>query len=545
MNNKTSFMKISLKTKFTSASIVLALVLCAAIILISYSSYKSSMLKRYEDNITALVKTASALIPAQKVNEYMTTLKTDAEYELLIKQLRIIQKQNRLEYLYSYIPTPDGLRVFAQGTEPGDEGHFEIGALIGTDYYPEEDIISANLLFSNPDQQKIYITSGSSFGYLITAFDVIRDDAGNPVLVVGADMSMEMINKVLKDYLILVIIVALLIFVIFITIYIMFLRKTIINPLQLIVNSAIKFVDTNIDENSDEIVALVLDVKTGDEIEVLAEAFNKMTSDIIKYITELTNATSERERIKTELRVATLIQEGMLPHNFEFPGREEFAVYASMRAAKDVGGDFYDFFFVDEDNFCIVIGDVSGKGVPAALFMAMTKITVKDLVSKRLPVNDVMTEANESLCRNNEQGMFVTLFVAIVNVKTGKMEWCDAGHNPTILWKKDGSVVTLKGKKGFVCAGMEGIKYKLNEMTLDKGDIIYLYTDGITEAINSAGELYGESRLTNFIEATHDRDIKGLCGDILTNVDSYAGDEPQFDDITMLGFEYKGEFHGN
>ncbi|KNZ40927.1 PP2C family protein-serine/threonine phosphatase [Acetobacterium bakii] len=540
MNRQKSIRKISLRTKFTTASMILALVLCMIIILISYFSYRDSMFDRYEENITSLVHTAADLVPVEKVNQYYETMETDADYDLLIKQFQIIQEQNNLEYLYAYVPTEEGLNVFAQGTKPGEAGNFVLGDVLGTDYYPIEDIESANALFTNPDKPKIYITRGSDFGYLITAFEVIRDDGGNPLLVVGADMSMKVIDDTLRAYILLVSGISLLIFGTFITVYLVFLNKSIINPLQVIVDNATDFVNINMDDNIGEIVALHIDVKTGDEIEMLAEAFNKMTSDISRYIKELTSVTSERERIETELRIAKLIQEGMLPRNFDFPERDEFTLYASMRAAKDVGGDFYDFFFVDDDTFCIAIGDVSGKGVPAALFMAMTKATVKDLVLRRLPVDEVMTEANINLCKNNEQGMFVTLFIAVINVKTGVFQWCDAGHDPAIIWKKDGSVEMLKGKKGFVCAGLETAVYKMNESTIEKGDIIYLYTDGIPEANNTTGQFYGMDRLINLISSKAEHDIKSLCASVLDDVDKFALSEPQFDDITMLGFKFVG-----
>jgi len=478
-------------------------------------------------------------VPADKVNQYYETLQTDPDYDRMIEQFRIIQEQNHLEYLYAYVTTADGFKVFGQGTIPGNEGHFVLGDFLGTDYYPQADIDAANNLFTNPDAPKTIITNDSDFGYLISAFEVMRDAQGNPILIVGADMSMKDINTTLNAYIILVSSIALLIFVLFISIYLLFLNKSIINPLQVIVDNATDFVNINLDENLGEIVALNIDVKTGDEIEILAEAFNKMTSDISRYIKELTSVTSERERIETELRIATLIQEGMLPRNFEYPDRNEFTLFASMRAAKDVGGDFYDFFFVDDDHFCITIGDVSGKGVPAALFMAMTKATVKDLVLRRLPVDEVMTEANINLCNNNEQGMFVTLLIAIINVKTGVFQWCDAGHDPAIIWKKDGTVEMLTGKKGFVCAGMETAKYKMNESQIEKGDIIYLYTDGIPEANNTKNEFYGLERLKTLVASKEEHDIKSLCADILADVDEFADTEPQFDDITMLGFKFE------
>jgi sigma-B regulation protein RsbU (phosphoserine phosphatase) len=518
---------------------ILAIFLCVIIVLISYFSYRDEMFKRYDANISSLVHTAAALVPADKVNQYYETQQTDADYDQLIEQFQIIQEQNHLEYLYAYVPTADGFKVFGQGTKPGQEGHFVLGDFLGTSYYPQADIDAANNLFNNPDAPKTIISNDSDFGYLISAFEVMRDAQGNPILVVGADMSMKDINKTLNAYIILVSSIALLIFVLFITIYLLFLNKSIIDPLQVIVDNATDFVNINMDENLGEIVALNIDVKTGDEIEILAEAFNKMTSDISRYIKELTSVTSERERIETELRIATLIQEGMLPRNFEYPDRYEFTLYASMRAAKDVGGDFYDFFFVDDDHFCITIGDVSGKGVPAALFMAMTKATVKDLVLRRLPVDEVMTEANINLCNNNEQGMFVTLLIAIINVKTGVFQWCDAGHDPAIIWKKDGTVEMLTGKKGFVCAGMETAKYKMNESQIEKGDIIYLYTDGIPEANNTKNEFYGLERLKTLVASKDEHDIKSLCADILADVDEFADTEPQFDDITMLGFKFE------
>lgn len=537
MKEQKSIRRISLKTKFASASLILALVLSLVIVLISYFSYRDSMFKRYEENITALVKTASVYVPVDKVNQYYETGQPDADYELLIREFQIIQEQNQLEYLYAYVPTEKGLKVFGQGTKPGMAGHFELGDFLGTEYFPQADIDAANRLFTDPEAPKIVITNESEFGYLITAFNVLKDAQGNPVLVIGADMSMRDINSTLSNYIILVSSIAVLILILFITIYLLFLNKSIIDPLQVIVDNATDFVNTNIDDNLNEIVALNIEVNTGDEIEILAEAFNKMTSDIIRYIKELTSVTSERERIETELRIATLIQEGMLPRNFEYPDRHEFTLYASMRAAKDVGGDFYDFFFVDDDHFCITIGDVSGKGVPAALFMAMAKATVKDLVLRRLPVDEVMTEANVTLCNNNEQGMFVTLLIAIINVKTGVFQWCDAGHDPAIIWKKDGQVEMLTGKKGFVCAGIETAKYKMNESKIEKGDVIYLYTDGIPEANNTKKEFYGLERLQTLVAAKKEHDIKALCADILADVDQFADREPQFDDITMLGFK--------
>lgn len=531
-------LRINLKTKFTGASILLALILCVAIVAVSFVSYRNSMLDRYTESITSLVKTAAQFIPADKVTAYVEGGSADEDYALMQREFRILQQKSGLEYLYSYVPYPDGMTVLVQGTSPGDEGHYDLGFFADINVYPASEIEYAYSLLTKPETKKIY-TSTTDFGYLITAFEIVSDSAGNPVCVVGADMRMDKINEVLDRYLTVVGLLAAVIIALFITLYLVFLRKNMINPLQVIVDSAIKFVGTGYSSGG-KLVGMNLDIRTGDEIEDLAAAFNKMTGDIVKYINELTKVTSERERVETELRVARLIQEGMLPQEFSFPWHPEFQIFASMRAAKDVGGDFYDFFFIGQDRLCFVVGDVSGKGIPAALFMAMAKATVRDLALQGFSVDEVLSKTNAALCKNNEQGMFVTLHIAILNLKTGELVWSDAGHSPAILWAKSGELMRIDGKKGFVLGGMEDYAYSINRGTVPKGSIIFLYTDGITDAVNEKMELYSETRMFSFIKNYPVHHVKSLCEDLLADVDKHAGKEPQFDDITMLAIEYRG-----
>ena len=211
-----------------------------------------------------------------------------------------------------------------------------------------------------------------------------------------------------------------------------------------------------------------------------------------------------------------------------------------MDTAKEVGGDFYDFYFVGEDKLAFLIADVSGKGIPAAMFMMQAKTLLKSFAETGSAVNDVLTNANEKLCENNDAGMFVTAWMGIIDLKTGLVEFANAGHNPPLVRHKDGSFEYLKSRAGFVLAGMEGIRYKKNELQLNAGDEILLYTDGVTEATDANEQLYGEDRLLKLMNTLNGVPADSVCGAVKADVDKFVGDAPQFDDITMVYLRYNG-----
>lgn len=281
--------------------------------------------------------------------------------------------------------------------------------------------------------------------------------------------------------------------------------------------------------------------KTSGEVGYLADAFRKMFLDLDGYIENLTRITAEKERIGAELSVATQIQADMLPSIFPaFPERNEFDIYASMTPAKEVGGDFYDFFMVDEDHLAVVIADVSGKGVPAALFMVIAKTIIKNHALNKEPVFEVFKNANEQLCENNEEGMFVTAWMGLLTISTGHFEYVNAGHNPPLLKRAKGEFTYLKSRPCFVLAGMEGSCYRKEELMLSAGDILYLYTDGVTEAENAQNELYGEERLKAALERQKSDNPNDILPFVSADIDSFVKEASQFDDITMLCFKYKG-----
>ena len=258
------------------------------------------------------------------------------------------------------------------------------------------------------------------------------------------------------------------------------------------------------------------------------------------YITDIKNITAERERIGAELNVATKIQADMLPRIFPaFPDRKEFDIYASMNPAKEVGGDFYDFFMVDNSHLAIVMADVSGKGVPAALFMVIGKTLIKDHTKPGRDLGEVFTEVNNLLCKSNSEGMFITAFEGVLDLVTGEFQFVNAGHEIPFLCKKGGAFEPYKIKAGFVLAGIEDIRYQCGSMQLEVGDKIFQYTDGIPEAANKSNEFYGMERLENVLCKNATLTPSELLPKIKMDLDEFVGDAPQFDDITMLCLEYK------
>lgn len=316
--------------------------------------------------------------------------------------------------------------------------------------------------------------------------------------------------------------------VLFVFIYIL-IKRVIINN--------IKKINDTLSQITEGDLNVVVDVRSNEEFSSLSDDINLTVSALKKYIAEAA------ARIDKELEYAKQIQLSALPTNF--PSVEDYRIFAQMIAAKEVGGDFYDFYKLSDTTIAILVADVSGKGIPAAMFMMTAKTIIKDLAERRLPVNEIFTKANEKLCENNESGMFVTAWMGILDITTGKMQFANAGHNPPLIKRNNGTFEYLKTRAGFVLAGMEGICYRTGEFTLQPGDRLFLYTDGVTEATNTNNILYGEERLQSFMIQNFDKEPKELLESLKNNIDEFVGEAPQFDDITMLIFDYKPQDGGD
>lgn len=283
-----------------------------------------------------------------------------------------------------------------------------------------------------------------------------------------------------------------------------------------------------------------MEIESKDEVGELAQTFNKMLEDLQQYIKNLSEVTAEKERIGAELDVATNIQASMLPCIFPaFPGRQEFDIYASMNPAKEVGGDFYDFFLVDQDHLALVMADVSGKGVPAALFMVIAKTLLKNQTQLMDAPDVIIQKVNDQLCENNDADMFVTVWLGIYEITSGRLVYTNAGHENPALMHRGGQYELLKESHDFVVGGLAGMPYSVHETKLESGDKLFLYTDGVPEATNAEEELFGEERMISVLNTTLSMAPQETLHRVKEEIDTFVGDAPQFDDLTMLLLEIR------
>ncbi len=422
---------------------------------------------------------------------------------------------------------------YIMDTYPMEEYRFTLGdrSPITPDY-----IEGAGLSYASGVPYDGYFVNEGNYGYNITAvYPIVKD--GKTIAFVGVETPMRTLESDLNRYIFIVLVIVCIISVILFIITAFILVNLLIKPIKLISHEAAYFV-----ENENEVSENLKKVRNRDEIQVLAESVLAMEIGINEYIANLTKITAEKERIGAELNVATQIQADMLPRVFPaFPNREEFDLYATMNPAKEVGGDFYDFFMVDDDHIALVMADVSGKGVPAALFMVIAKTLIKTRTQQGGLPGDILSEVNDTLCEGNDAELFVTVWLAIIEISTGKGWAANAGHEHPAIKRKGGDFELSIYKHSPAVATMEGIPFKQHEFELNPGDSLFVYTDGVAEATNSNNELYGNDRMINALNANKDVDLKEALANIRKDIDAFVGDAPQFDDITMLMFNYYGK----
>ena len=317
------------------------------------------------------------------------------------------------------------------------------------------------------------------------------------------------------------------------------LRRGILNPIEQLTDAAFAY---SMDKKKEDRIRTRhfkdLDIHTKDEIEHLSVVMKDMEADISDYIENLREVTAERERMNTELSVAKRIQAAMLPTEFPaFPDREDFDIYATMEPAREVGGDFYDFYLIDDDHLCMVIADVSGKGIPAALMMMAARIILANKAQEGYSPAQVLEDTNERILQKNPSEMFVTVWIGILELSTGKIVASNAGHEKPVIIHPDGHAEMIQDKHGFVVGGLEGIKYNEYELQLEPGSRLFLYTDGLTEATKAGDILFGKERVMDSVGSTPGADPQQTLTKVREDVAAFVGDAEQFVDLTMLCLE--------
>lgn len=369
----------------------------------------------------------------------------------------------------------------------------------------------------------------------VTALLPIKNSSGNTTAILCVQRSMEELEGVSQKYLTRTLLSTIGLIIVSVVIMVLYLRKEFVIPTHRIIAEAERFAKDNTINN---------EFKLGDETKIteikqMADSLKSMERNTVHYMEDLTTVTAERERIDTELALAKRIQANVLPSLFPpFPDRYEFDIFATMTPAKEVGGDFYDFFLIDKNHLGLVMADVSGKGVPAALFMMATKNLIKTYALNGGTPSEILTAVNREICKSNHDDMFVTVWFGILDLTSGNVIASNAGHEYPVIKHRGGNFELFKDKHGFVIGGLDTAKYRDYEFTLGMGDSLFLYTDGVPEASNKALEQFGNDRMLKALNSATDCSSKAVLSAVNDAINDFVGETEAFDDITMMAIKF-------
>ena len=555
--------KRSLVLKFIIGFVLVGIIMAALAMYFGYTGFRDSMVKQYHDTAYLIADTAEDIIldtvTKEELAEFVEIARGDdtkeqervmslGRYQKIWKELNDLRESMQLTDIYLTYYDPEVLRGYQEGDTDWKPLLYIIDCyykedeifLLGqsSSMNPKNRVLFAEVMETGKNQDDFIISNGD-FGYNISALKPILSADGEVIAVIAVEEPMRLVESSTRSFLIRTMSSIMVAILVVIILFVIYMYRSVILPVNIVASEAIRFGNNN--EISDAAMAKLNAIKTGDEIQLLSMSIGKMERDMIAYVDNIKSITAEKERIGAELNVATKIQADMLPSLFPaFPEREDMDIFASMDPAKEVGGDFYDLFMVGEDRLAVVMADVSGKGVPAALFMVIAKTLIKNHLQNNEPVDQVLRTVNNQLCEGNEQMLFVTTWIAIIDIKTGYIEFSDAGHEITLVLHPDGTVDEVNpAKKRPPLAAMEDMEYMMDTTTINKGDVVFLYTDGVPEATNAEGELYGMDRLKNILQKSVGLKPQDLLVAVRKDVDEFVGDADQFDDLTMLAFQKK------
>ena len=508
-------------------TIFLTILICAVSTVSGYLQYDNTIRELYNKNGYVIGNIILDNIDHDRVAGYAETWTQDEYYPEMEEYLRGVQEASGAAYIYIVTVNPDQTVKYVYDSS---------GVFAGTDpvsaYFDE--VWAAYTEGKAPNNYMV--RHSKKYGFLTSSMLPVKDSSGKVVALLFVDIWMQTIIGTLQSYILRMVLISLGVLAIFSVVYWLFMRKNFIGPLMRIRKNVTEFA------KNDTVTSTSLDeIQTGDEIQETAESISTMESDIIKYIDNIQTITKEKERIGAELNVATQIQADMLPRIFPaFPGRKDMDIFASMDPAKEVGGDFYDFFLVDDDHLCMVMADVSGKGVPAALFMVIAKTLIKNQALLGKSPSEILFNVNNQLCDGNEVELFVTVWLAVLELSTGKGKAVNAGHEHPCLRRAGQNYELIQYRHSPAVAVMEGMNFREHDFELHPGDQLFVYTDVVPEATSAEKELFGAERMLDALNADPDAEPGQVLINVRKAVDGFVKEAEQFDDLTMLCLKYFG-----
>jgi sigma-B regulation protein RsbU (phosphoserine phosphatase) len=539
--NSVKFAKKSAKSNISFIiilGIILMLVLFGTMAqLLGYVQFSDEFAQEYTENAFRIANAAESYIIPDYLDEYLEKHGNSSLYRQTYQDLTNLCNKVNARFIYVIQPdeTYDNI-TFVFNAVNDDSGFepYEIGYVRPTtndDYKLKYQLLYEGL------SDKAYVLRDRGFietDSHITAMIPLKDNLGKVRGILCVQRQMDALTKARFSYMIKMLVVLLSLIIMATFLYDLFLKRYLIKPLRKITKETTRFASSQSKAES----KLTDKIKSNNEIGQLAASVDKMESETLTYIDNLTRVTAESQRIGTELAVAAGIQQGML--DAVAPDRDDVSIYATMSPAKEVGGDFYDYFMIDDDHMGIVIADVSGKGVPASLFMAITKMMINDRTMIHKSPAKILEATNERICKNNKLDMFITVWLGILELSTGKILAANAGHEYPAVYRNGKGFELLKDKHGFVVGGMSGVHYKDYELTLKPGEALFLYTDGVPEATSADNELFGVERMVKALNVDPEGTPEEILANVQDAVDKFVDKAPQFDDLTMLCVRYRG-----
>ena len=543
-----------MSVKLNALILVIILALSVVLIIIAYDVNSRQVDTYYKQMTASNARTVASFLDGDWIDRFVDTIYSGEYQQLRAKAIEAKDEEMIRQYLIrngwyeGFEIVRDMLRQYRDKlgvayvytvTLEGEDGFTIID--------PDEDLFYIGTLIPVPPEfpdlkrgQAIEPTvSVTEYGWLCSAYDIIHTSDGGYAALVGVDIDMSEVMAERKAFLTRMIISSGELLLISIIASCLMMHKVVVEPLKMLSDATSGFTEHDHGFKKEDIISLP--ITSNDELGDLYQVVRTMQGKIVEYLDNLTRVTAEKERISAELSIATQIQADMLPRIFPpFPSRHDFDIYATMTPAKEVGGDFYDFFLIDDDHLGLVMADVSGKGVPAALFMVIAKTLIKNRAMMGGGPAEVLRYVNEQLCEGNEAELFVTVWFAIVELSTGRGLAANAGHEHPAIRHKDGQYELVIYRHSPAVATMEGLRFREHSFELKPGDSLFVYTDGVTEATNTADELFGTDRMLEALNRNPDALPPELLPQIKAEIDSFVGEAPQFDDITMMCIQYYG-----